>query len=290
MKKSFLDKDKKPAISYYSKDPITCPVCGETFAREMILSGSGRLNAGELTDELHRNFIPSPKYGAIYPLIYDVAVCPKCWTALTFQDMATLKDEKITSRLFQQQEARMTDTKAVFGAVDFKKTRTLPSGAAAYYLALQTYEFLDASFCPTMKRAIISLRAAWLCLELEKVTPGLNYDYMAKVFYQKALFFYNEAILAETERTERSSELNNYGPDIDKNYGWDGVIYLNGLLEYKYGQTDDAQERLKSLSQAKIAIARMFGLGKSSKSKPGPLLEVARNLYDTLGRLLKEDD
>lgn len=287
MKKSILDK--KP-ISYWSKEAITCPVCGTAFKRELMLSGSGRINAGELTDELHRNYIPSPKYGAIYPLIYDIAVCPKCLTALTFQDMTTLKDEKITGRLLQQKNARAEETKTIFGEIDFSKERTLPAGAASYYLVLQTYEFLDASFCPTMKRAIASLRAAWLCEELNKVAPHLNYDYVSKVFYQKALFFYNEAVYAETERTERSSELSNFGPDVDKNYGWDGVIYLQGLLEYKYGQTEDAQARLKSLAQAKVAIARMFGLGKSSKSKPGPLLEVARNLYDTLGRILKEDD
>ena len=92
------------------------------------------------------------------------------------------------------------------------------------------------------------------------------------------------------ERVEKSSTLNNMGPDIDKNYGWDGVIYLCGLLEYKYGQQDDIQLRLKKLSESKTAIARIFGLGKSSKSKPGPLLEHARNLYDNLSKLVNDDE
>ena len=35
-----------------------------------------------------------------------------------------------------------------------------------------------------------------------------------------------QAVINETERVEKSSTLNNMGPDIDKNYGWDGVIYL----------------------------------------------------------------
>ena len=44
------------------------------------------------------------------------------------------------------------------------------------------------------------------------------------------------------------------------------------------------------LSAAKRTIARMFGLGKRSKSKPGPLLEKARDLYDALKEELREDD
>ena len=36
------------------------------------------------------------------------------------------------------------------------------------------------------------------------------------------------------------------------------------------------------------AIARIFGLGKSSKNKPGPLLEHSRSLYDNLTAELKE--
>jgi len=91
-------------------------------------------------------------------------------------------------------------------------------------------------------------------------------------------------------RVEKSSTLVNCGPDMDKNYGWDGVIYLCALLEYKYGQTNDQQLRLKKLSQAKTAIARIFGLGKSSKAKPGPLLEKSRDLYDKLSAEVRDDN
>ena len=54
----------------------------EQFLREELLSGSGRLLAGELTDELRRTYIPSQKYGAVYPLIYSIGVCPQCFLAL----------------------------------------------------------------------------------------------------------------------------------------------------------------------------------------------------------------
>ena len=159
-----------------------------------------------------------------------------------------------------------------------------------YYLALMTYDDLDVYAIPTMKKAIISLRLAWLTNEMNLRCAGHNFDIVSKMFYSKALFFYQQAVINETNRVEKSSTLANMGPDMDKNYGWDGVIYLCGLLEYKYGQQDDIQLRLKKLSESKTAIARIFGLGKSSKNKPGPLLEHARNLYDNLSKLVNDDD
>ena len=80
------------------------------------------------------------------------------------------------------------------------------------------------------------------------------------------------------------------GPDMDKSYGYDGVIYLSGLLEFKYGQKKDLEARLKKLDEAKRSIARIFGLGKSSKAKPGPLLDVARDLYDKLAAELSSNN
>ena len=52
----------------------------------------------------------------------------------------------------------------------------------------------------------------------------------------------------------------------------------------------DCNDILKKLSESKTAIARIFGLGKSSKNKPGPLLEHARNLYDNLSKLVNDDE
>ena len=159
-----------------------------------------------------------------------------------------------------------------------------------YYLALMTYDEMSPNMLPTMKKAILSLRLAWLTDEINKHCDGHNYDVVSQMFYSKALFFYQQAVINETSRIEASSSLNNMGPDMDKNYGWDGVIYLCGLLEYRYGQKDDIQMRLKKLSESKTAIARIFGLGKSSKNKPGPLLEHARNLYDDISKLVSDDD
>ena len=96
------------------------------------------------------------------------------------------------------------------------------------------------------------------------------------------MFFYQQTLINETGRIESIESVSHFGPDTDKNYGYDGIIYLSGLLEYKYGQRENLQLRLKKLEDSKKAIARIFGLGKSSKAKPGPLLEVARDLYDKI--------
>jgi len=282
------DKKKKLSLSYWSKTKVTCPCCRKDFAREELLSGGGRLIAGGLTEELQRLYEPSAKYGQVYPVIYAVGACPMCHAAFFWSDFAEITDKPSVDALRYDEDARKKSVEAVFPYYDVSRERTLLDGAAMYYLALLSYEKVDICYAPTVKKGIICLRLAWLCQELEKVVPGHNYDWMAKVFYQKAGFFYEQTIINESNGSESITVVNNFGPDVDKNYGYDGVIYLASLLEYKYGQRDDIPGRLKKLDANKRSIARIFGLGKSSKAKPGPLLEHSRNLYDNLTAELSE--
>ena len=284
------DSEKKASLSYWSKDKCTCPVCKRAFEKEIMRSGNGRMNAGNLSDELHRDYIPSAKYGKVYPLIYEIGACPNCYAAFLWSDFGDIKKAEVVDRMYDHSEKRKKAANTIFPYFDLKKERTLFDGAAMYYLALMTYDDADEDMIPTLKKGIIALRLAWLSKEIHQRCSEHNYDYIAQVFYRKALFFYQQAVINEAARTEKSSTLGNMGPDMDKNYGWDGVIYLCGLLEYKYGQKDDIQLRLKKLSESKTAIARIFGLGKSSKNKPGPLLENARDLYDRLVEELNDDD
>lgn len=279
---------KKPKISYWSKNRCHCPVCQNNFEREEMLSGSGRMIAGELTDELHRVFEPSAKYGQIYPVIYSIGACPKCHTALFWSDFEEIQDNNSLNALLADSKNRKEIVNNMFPYYELTRERNLLDGAAMYYLALLSYEKVDLSYAPTMKRAIISIRLAWICRDLQKIVPEHNYDYAAEVFYRKAQFFYEQTLINETQRIETIAKITNFGPDIDKNYGYDGVIYLNSLLEYKYGQKEDMQMRYKKLDANKRSIARIFGLGKSSKSKPGPLLEKSRDLYDKLTATLNE--
>lgn len=281
------DPDKKPKLSYWSKTKCNCPVCNHSFEKEEMLSGGGRMNAGDLTDELHRLYLPSKTFGDIYPLIYSVGACPYCHTALFWKDFEEIKDKPTIDILRDDDENRKAAVEAIFPHYNLRKERNLLDGAAMYYLALLCYEKVAPGYSPTIKRAIISLRLAWLCNHLHNTIPTYNYDYIAKIFYKKALFFYGQTLEYETSGKEPIGGLASFGPDIDKNYGFDGIIYLKALLEYKYGQTNDMDLRYKCFDENKRSIARIFGLGKSSKAKPGPLLEKARNLYDQLAQELK---
>lgn len=282
-------KEKKTlSITFYTKQKATCPICKKQFAREELLSGGGRLIAGDLTDELRRTYQPSMKYGVVYPLIYSLAVCPNCNSAMLWADMNDFDDQQLADALIDSSEQRAKSVEAVFPHFNFTRERTLIDGCAAYYLALLCYEKFPAKYSPTIKKAQICLRLAWMSDDLDKVLPNRNYDYLKKVFYQKAHFFYEESLNLEMTKKENITGLSNFGPDLDKNYGYDGVVYLSCLLEYKYGQTSDINLRLKKLENAKHSIARIFGLGKSSKNKPGPLLEHSRALYDKLSSVLKD--
>jgi len=281
--------DKTPALTFYSKDQIECPICSAKFKREELKSGGGRLIAGTLTDELRRLYEPSAKYGEIFPLVYTMTVCPKCHYAAFQQDFCVLDKESL-SRIYEHMQDRYNSVRRLFAKPDFSSARTLSDGAASYYLAIMCYEFVDAKYSPTIKQGVCAIRAAWLFDELGKKYPEENYAYVAKLFYRKALFFYRRAIELESSGKEMIANLKSFGPDVDKNYGYDGVLYLGALLEYKYGARGDPEKRIDLITKQRRALSKMFGLGRSSKNKPGPLLEHARNLYDNLVEELDGED
>jgi len=282
-------KARELKVSFLSKEEYTCPVCEKIFNREELLSGSGRLIAGKLTDELHRLYEPSAKYGEVYPLIYQATVCPQCWFAAMDKDFLDLP-EKSKELADADSEKRMTDTKLIFPNLDFDGPRDLFSGTASMYLVVRSYQYFPKEFSPTIKQGIASLRAGWLLDEMDRKFQGQHFDWLALLFKKKANYFYNEAIRREQRGKETLSALKNFGPDTDKNYSYEGALYLTALLRFKYSYKFNPELRNPSLQEAKRTIARIFGIGKSSKAKPGPLLEHARNLYETISKELNEAD
>ena len=280
--------DKAPSITFYSKDQTECPICNAKFKREELLSGGGRMIAGELTDELHRLYEPSAKFGEIHPLVYTMTVCPKCHYAAFPQDFCILDKESL-NKIYEHMQARYESTKKLFSKLSYTGTRTLAEGAASYYLALLCYEDVDPKYSPTIKQGVCALRAAWLFTELGKKYPEENYAYIADLLYRKASFFYRHAVELETSGKEMIASLKSFGPDLDKNYGYDGVLYLSALLELKYGPRGDPAKRTEILTFHRRSLAKMFGLGRSTKSKPGPLLEHARAIYDRIVDELEVD-
>src|SRR5208283_5339688 len=82
-------------LTFFEKKQTACPVCNSKFYREDLLSGGGRLIAGDLTPELRRLYEPSKKYGEVQPLIYPVTVCPVCYFAALPVDFAAIPDTKV---------------------------------------------------------------------------------------------------------------------------------------------------------------------------------------------------
>lgn len=280
--------EKAPTITFYAKDQTECPICNAKFKREELMSGGGRMIAGVLTDELRRLYEPSAKYGEIFPLVYTMTVCPKCHYAAFQQDFCILDKESL-NRIYEKMQDRYESIKKLFTGINFTAARTLNEGAASYYLAMLCYEEVDPKYSPKIKQGVCALRGAWLFGELGKKYPEENYTYISDLLYRKALFFYRRAVELETTGKEMIANLKSFGPDLDKNYGFDGVLYLAALLEIKYGSLADPEKRQERLAYHRRSLAKMFGLGKSSKNKPGPLLENARALYDRIVSEMKDE-
>lgn len=285
--KKKVEDDRDLKITFQSKKEYECPVCSAKFRKEELLSGGGRLIAGKLTEELHRLYEPSVKYGEIFPLVYQAIVCPECWFSSMEADFDLLPQENRQKGL-DDGEGRIKDTRLIFPNVDFHENRTLMEGAASLYLTLRCYGYYNKQASPTIKQGIASLRCAWLLDELDKKYPEQHFDWLGNLFRKKAQYLYNEALEREQSGKETLSGLKIFGPDTDKNYSYEGMLYICAYLRYKYGPAHNAEERKTSLEDARRTIAKLFGMGKASKDKPGAFLEHARALYDTINSGIAE--
>jgi hypothetical protein len=275
--------EKGSTLTFFSKEPIECPVCTGNFYREELRTGRGRLIAGDLTHELRRIYVPSKKYGEVYPLNYPVTVCPNCYYAAYHRDFLELPD-KAKTEISEDTTSRMDSIQPIFPVLDYTESRGLAEGCAGYFFALKCYDFFPPEFSPTIKQGLSALRAAWLCNDLHRKKPNENYDYLSKIFYRKARFFYTLAVEHEQKGVEGIAGAKHLGPDLDKDYGYDGVLYMAGYLEYKYGPKGDPQKRKAALDRAKRTIAKIFGMGRASKDKPVVLLDNARDVYEEIAK------
>ncbi|GBU27463.1 membrane protein [Treponema sp. R8-4-B8] len=288
-KKKVEDEDKELKLTYLSKKEYTCPSCGAIFRKEELFSGGGRLIAGKLTEELHRCYEPSKKYGVIFPLVYESIVCPECWFSSMEADFLLLPKEN-ARKVKDDMEKRMKETQLVFPNVEFHENRTLMDGAASLYLTLRCYDYYNKPTSPTIKQGLAAIRCAWLLDELNAKYPGQHYDWLGTLFRKKAQYLYNEALSREQSGRETLSGMKAFGPDTDKNYSYEGMLYMCAYLRYKFGPAHNEEERKMSLEDARRTIAKLFGMGKASKDKPGAFLELARKLYDTINQDLSVNE
>jgi uncharacterized protein (DUF2225 family) len=280
-------EDSSLKVSFYLKNPVTCPVCGTSFKKEELLSGGGRLIAAETTDELRRIYQPSRKFGEVNPLIFPVTVCPHCLYASFSEDFPHIVQEYMPAAL-SQKDKRAHDIGLIFPGLDFTKPRDLGTGAASYLLALGSYSFHHKERAPTFKKGLAALRGAWLFGDLERKFPGQQYASLMVTMYRKAMGYYEKSISYAQDGRERIDWVKHMGPDLDKNYGFQGILYVYTLLLYKYGKEDDREVRIQKLTAAKRIISKVFGSGKSSKSKPSFILDISRELYDKVSEKVEE--
>ena len=283
-------KQFRPKITYLAKEPIICPICDSQFFRESLLSSGGRLHADKVTDTLHRLYIPSKKFGKIDPLVYNVVVCPNCFYASLPFDFSDIPEEN-RERLKMRTKDRIDFSNKIIGeSIDFTYHRTLETGAASYMLASLCYDFFTKKSIPVIKQAICSLRTAYLFEDMEKEKPNNYFQYISELFYKKSLFFYKRAIELDQSKEQIMENFKTFGPDIDKNYGFDSVLYLIGILAYKYGIKEDVEIRKKELEEARIYLGKLFGLGKADFEKPKEILEKSKHFHKLISDELKEMD
>jgi uncharacterized protein len=246
------------------------------------------LIAGKLTDELRRNYEVSKKFGKVYPLAYVLTVCPSCFFSSFSKDFE-ISDQGEIEKIRDLTGARKNAIKKFFGSLDFNADRDLQTGAASYMLAVDCYSYRNKKVAPTFKIALSSLRASWLFNDLAKENPDAPFSKIAIFFYKKAYQTYVKLIDILQTGAEPVEAAGNLGPDTDKNWGYEGVLYITAVLTVKVGikETDPAK-RLENFEKCKRYLSRLFGSGKTSKSKPSELLDKTKDLYDKINEMIEQ--
>jgi len=283
-----MEQKKARRVSFRQKNPTKCPVCSNEFYREEMLTGGGRLIAGKITDELRRLYEKNEKWGTIYPQAYVVTVCPRCLYAAYHRDFDSLTQEEI-QKMQQTTNARKSSIQKFFGDLSFEDDRNLELGAASYMLAVDCYSFRNKNVAPTFKKAVSSIRAAWLFDDLSKKYPERPYKKISDFFYRKAYGFYFTSVELVQSGDEPFEAAGHLGPDTDKNWGYEGLLYMCAILTMKVGAREkDINKRIENFEKTKRYLSRLFGIGKASKSKPGALIDMTRDLYNKMNEMLDE--
>ncbi len=283
--------DQGNQLSFRKKEETKCPVCGGIHNEEVLRQGGGRLIADRLTDELRRLYKESPKFGKVYPQAYSMLVCPHCLYSSTASEWNKLNADEIT-KLKSTIQARQKSLEKIVGPtghIDFQKNRNLELGAASYLLAVDCYNFRGPDVAPTFKKGLFSLRAAWLFSDMVDIYPQLPYKNVVAFFYKKAYENYSGILEIFQTGKEKYEGAGRFGPDSDKDWGYEGLQYLVGLVVYKFGASEpDMAKRILTFDRSRRILGRMFGHGRASKSFPADLIEKTRDIHEKMGEMIKQ--
>lgn len=276
--------------SFFLKKPIHCPVCEHEFQREVLRTGQGRLISLFMRPDLRRVYKFSEKYGEILPLIYNAVVCPKCYFATLNEDFEK-KDHLNIEEAKANTIIRKDLAKELFPdlSIDFNKERDLYHGLLSFFLAANGYNFFNGSGYTSAKKGFSFLRGAWCCLDIDEKENDKGFDKLAIHFRYQAFLAYRQALKSMYEAKGRFGEITHYGPDLDTNYGYNGFIYVHCYHSiYFLPLLSNAVDKYKELNSAQIYLSKVFGFGKSSRDKPSPLLDAAKDLYDSIREELQK--
>ncbi len=276
--------------SFRAKENTSCPICEEIHQKENMFQGGGRLIAGRLTQDLRRLYEKNKKFGRINPNDYVLAVCPKClyssfpkdWNTIPPADIDKIKNTAADRRIYLEK---------ILGPIDFKEDRNIVLGAGSYLLAIDCYQLRSPQVAPTPKKAVSAIRAAWYFDDLNIDFPDMSFDKIRDILYQRAATWYGITLeIMQSGAEPIDSAAGMLGPDTDNNWGFDGVVYLNAYLTMKFkDQMGDTPEKiLNLLVRAKRMLARLYGSGKSSKSKPSVIIDMSKELYEEYGKVIDE--
>ncbi len=277
-------------ISFFHKDPFTCMVCKEKNYKEELRTGRGRIDAGKLDLDLHRHYIGTEEYGTVLPILYNVVSCNFCYFSyLVSDDLSRVKQRTIMAlKKEEAREERISLLKGIIKEIpNFSFKRNIVMGLAAYILAIASYNRFLKEESPTLRLAIVTLRCAWIC----KLMHSFGYEgteQLMKIFYRKAAFLYQKSMDMMEKGEEDYRDMKTYGPDTDRDYGFDGFVYMNAWLQFHYGEIQERELREKALMKIRSTLSRVFGFGKSTKEKPSALLWQARDTFDLVEQELKE--
>ena len=279
---------EKPQVTFFSKNIITCPACQTKFQKEELQTGRGRLNAGDLTLELRRMYIPTQKYGIINPMIYPIVVCPSCLFAGLLSDLKKVLPATVPE-IQAEEENRDKLLSDIFGEkIDFTTYRDTVEGLAAYILAFASTIHLPKESSPTARRGLYALRAAWLADDLYQKDKLKHFKELRDSLYYQSYINYTDCLTRQYTHQESFDGFVWMGPDVDTNFGYDGLLYMIAYLSMKHVHLLDPQEQIVKVGTLKRVLSKIFGVGKSTKNKPQVLVTNSKNLYTKATKLLEK--
>ncbi len=283
-------EDTRESVSFVRDEPISCPICDEDVFVEDFRFGRGRMDAGELYEDLQREYKYTEEFGEVFPFMFYVYTCPNCYFSALPRDFQSappyLANILSTDEAIQKREQLI---RSMFSDIpDFSKRMTLTRSLVGYVLAIWCYQHFKKQGVPTYKQAVCTLRSAWLCKIMLHHKYGDYLEQLKAIFYRKAQYLYSKCIQLDSSGGESFSNESYLGPDIDKDFGYEGVVYLSAWLTFHYSfmPTDHIKETV--LHKHRNNLSRIFGFGKAKKEKPSALLRIARNLYEQIDGILRE--